>query len=116
MLSSGWFSVKVRLLRRFSSYAGEALKRDFGMELGRITGLDPADPHFEETDPLIRLDETDAYYVDIIHTDANPLLSGVDVIEIPDRKDKVLLPGQLFQTSLTFVSEPGAYFSLVLHL
>jgi hypothetical protein len=93
MLSSGWFSVKVRLLRCFSSYAGEALKRDFGMELGRITGLDPADPHFEETDPLIRLDETDAYYVDIIHTDANPLLSGVDVIHIPDRKDKVLLPG-----------------------
>ncbi len=93
MLSSGWFSVKVHLLRRFSSYAGEALKRDFGMELGRITGLDPADPHFEETDPLIRLDETDAYYVDIIHTDANPLLSGVDVIDIPDREAKALLPG-----------------------
>ena len=52
------------------------MKRDFGLELGRITGLDPADPHFEETDAIIRLDETDAYYVDAIHTDANPLLSG----------------------------------------
>ena len=58
------------------SYAGEALKREFGLELGRITGLDPADPHFEETDPIIRLDETDAFYVDAIHTDANPVLSG----------------------------------------
>jgi pancreatic triacylglycerol lipase len=58
------------------SYAGEALKKEFGLELGRITGLDPADPHFEETDPMVRLDETDAFYVDAIHTDANPLLSG----------------------------------------
>ena len=58
------------------------MRRDFGMVLGRITGLDPADPHFEETDPIVRLDETDAYYVDIIHTDANPLLSGVEFIRI----------------------------------
>lgn len=50
------------------------------MELGRITGLDPADPHFEDTDPIIRLDESDAFYVDIIHTDANPILSGLKLI------------------------------------
>jgi hypothetical protein len=44
-----------------------------------IPGLDPADPHFEGTDPIVRLDETDAYYVDAIHTDANPLLSGKEM-------------------------------------
>ena len=47
----------------------------FGLQLGRITGLDPAEPHFEHTHPKVRLDETDAFYVDVIHTDANPLMS-----------------------------------------
>lgn len=42
----------------------------FGLKLGRITGLDPAEPLFGETDPIVRLDRTDAKYVDIIHTDA----------------------------------------------
>ncbi|KAL3869916.1 hypothetical protein ACJMK2_042538 [Sinanodonta woodiana] len=37
--------------------------------IGRITGLDPAAPNFVDTDPLVRLDHTDAGFVDIIHTD-----------------------------------------------
>jgi pancreatic triacylglycerol lipase len=49
--------------------------KKYGLQLGRITGLDPAEPHFEYTDPIVRLDETDAYFVDVIHTDANPLMS-----------------------------------------
>ena len=55
-------------------YVGSNLKK-YGLQLGRITGLDPAEPHFEYTDPIVRLDETDAYFVDVIHTDANPLMS-----------------------------------------
>ena len=55
-------------------YVGSNLKR-YGLTLGRITGLDPAEPHFEHTHPMVRLDETDAFYVDVIHTDANPLMS-----------------------------------------
>lgn len=35
------------------------------------TGLDPAGPLFSATDPAVRLDPTDAQFVDVIHTDAN---------------------------------------------
>ena len=34
-------------------------------------GLDPAGPLFSATDPAVRLDPTDAQFVDAIHTDAN---------------------------------------------
>ncbi|OWF43648.1 pancreatic lipase-related protein 2-like [Mizuhopecten yessoensis] len=37
--------------------------------LGRITGLDPAEPNFEDTPTEVRLDATDANFVDVIHTD-----------------------------------------------
>ncbi len=51
-----------------AGYAGERIKN-----LGRITGLDPAGPYFENTDPKVRLDETDALFVDVIHTDGAPI-------------------------------------------
>ena len=57
-----------------SGYIGSEL-RNAGHLVGRITGLDPAEPNFEGTDPIVRLDSSDAYYVDVIHTDANPILS-----------------------------------------
>lgn len=38
-----------------------------------LPGLDPAGPYFEDTDLIVRLDHTDADFVDVIHTDTDPL-------------------------------------------
>lgn len=38
-------------------------------------GLDPAGPYFENTDKVVRLDPTDAMFVDAIHTDGESLLT-----------------------------------------
>ncbi|XP_060697791.1 inactive pancreatic lipase-related protein 1-like [Hemiscyllium ocellatum] len=49
--------------------AGEAGKRAPGIP--RITGLDPVEPYFQNTPPEVRLDPTDAFFVDVIHTDGS---------------------------------------------
>ncbi|XP_047985916.1 pancreatic triacylglycerol lipase [Leguminivora glycinivorella] len=54
-------------------YCGHALQKKFNLKLGRITGLDPAAPYFSQTVTLVRLDRSDAKYVDIIHSNAMPL-------------------------------------------
>ncbi|KAM6266175.1 pancreatic lipase-related protein 2-like [Porphyrio hochstetteri] len=51
--------------------AGEAGRRKPG--IGRITGLDPAGPLFQYTPAMVRLDPSDATFVDIIHTHAGHL-------------------------------------------
>ncbi|KAI8793133.1 triacylglycerol lipase [Biomphalaria glabrata] len=56
-----------------SHIAGYAGERTYG-RLGRITGLDPAGPYFENTDIRVRLDPSDARFVDVIHTDGRSLL------------------------------------------
>ncbi|XP_064624490.1 pancreatic lipase-related protein 2-like [Lineus longissimus] len=56
-----------------ASYTGNTL---YG-RLKRITGLDPAGPYFEGTDIAVRLDPSDAQFVDVIHTDADSLLGAV---------------------------------------
>lgn len=44
--------------------------------MGRITGLDPAEPHFAKAQPPIRLDRIAAKYVDVVHTDASQFIRG----------------------------------------
>ena len=45
-------------------------------KLHRITGLDPAGPLYEDEDIDLRLDATDACYVDVIHTNAHSWTTG----------------------------------------
>ncbi|XP_040290635.1 pancreatic triacylglycerol lipase-like [Bufo bufo] len=52
--------------------AGEAGKRKKG--ISRISGLDPAEPYFQNTPIEVRLDPSDATLVDVIHTDSGPLV------------------------------------------
>ncbi|XP_055317695.1 pancreatic triacylglycerol lipase-like [Sitodiplosis mosellana] len=47
--------------------------------IGRITGLDPAEPYFQGMGPNVRLDPSDATFVDVIHTDARSFF----LLEIP---------------------------------
>ncbi|KAL3268284.1 hypothetical protein HHI36_007405 [Cryptolaemus montrouzieri] len=63
-------------------YVGYTLQKEFNLTLERITGLDPAEPHFGKSQPPVRLDKTAAKYVDVIHTDASPiLLGGLGIVE-----------------------------------
>lgn len=48
-----------------AGYAGEKVNGS----LGRISGLDPAEPYFNWMPKSVRLDETDAQFVDVMHTD-----------------------------------------------
>ncbi|GLH06117.1 Phospholipase A1 1 [Gryllus bimaculatus] len=51
-----------------AGYAGERIDG-----LGRITGLDPAEPYFQGLPPFVRLDPSDANFVDVIHTDGKSI-------------------------------------------
>lgn len=57
-----------------AGYAGELIPK-----LGRITGLDPAEPYFQGMPASVRLDPTDATFVDVIHTDGRSFF----LLEIP---------------------------------
>ncbi|XP_046985255.1 pancreatic triacylglycerol lipase-like isoform X1 [Schistocerca americana] len=51
-----------------AGYAGERING-----LGRITGLDPAEPYFQGLPTFVRLDPSDAKFVDVIHTDGKSI-------------------------------------------
>ncbi|KAJ3609845.1 hypothetical protein NHX12_021939 [Muraenolepis orangiensis] len=59
-------------------------------KLGRITGLDPTEPYYQGTDPAVRLDTSDAAFVDVIHTDALPFTKnklGLGMTEVMGHLD-----------------------------
>ena len=47
-----------------------------------FSGLDPAGPAFEGTHARVRLDPTDADFVDVIHTDSDSLVNTGNLFSI----------------------------------
>jgi len=60
---------------QIAGYAGQHL-RMMNQPLARITGLDPAGPLYEALDAELRLDPSDADFVDVIHSNADRFLVG----------------------------------------
>ncbi|XP_019315101.2 pancreatic lipase-related protein 2-like [Panthera pardus] len=56
------------------AHAAAEAGRRLGGCVGRITGLDPAEPCFQGTPEEVRLDPSDAMFVDVIHTDSAPMI------------------------------------------
>ncbi|EDO48486.1 predicted protein, partial [Nematostella vectensis] len=52
-----------------AGYAGSRIKNTTGLKLGRISGLDPAGLYFVNEHVDVRLDPSDAEFVDVMHTD-----------------------------------------------
>nr|XP_040232337.2 uncharacterized protein LOC120955495 [Anopheles coluzzii] len=52
------------------SFTSNALEKSIGVKFRRITGLDPALPFFATARPHWKLDQGDADFVDVIHTNA----------------------------------------------
>ncbi|GFR15536.1 lipase member H [Trichonephila clavata] len=71
-----------------AGYVGEQIPR-----IGRITGLDPAGPYFEDTDPKVRLDPSDALFVDVIHTDSPPAAQVAGMLQPAGHLDFYPTPG-----------------------
>ena len=61
-----------------AGYAGERISG-----LGRISGLDPAEPLFQGMPAEVRLDHSDALFVDVIHTDSKAFMKGGLGLEQP---------------------------------
>ncbi|KAJ8305692.1 hypothetical protein KUTeg_016237, partial [Tegillarca granosa] len=82
MISQGASASNMHLIghslgAHIAGYAGERVAH-----IGRITGLDPADPYFQGTDTRVRLDPSDADFVDVIHTDGSSITSlGMGAIQ-----------------------------------
>lgn len=56
-----------------AGFCGKTFQELTGKTLGHITGLDPAGPCFFQEKTDLKLKESDADFVDIIHTDAGVL-------------------------------------------
>ncbi|CAB4064290.1 GABRA [Lepeophtheirus salmonis] len=72
--AKGFHLIGHSLGSHISGYAGEALIKKYSQKLGRISGLDPAEPLFQSMPEFVRLDPSDAEFVDAIHTDSKSII------------------------------------------
>lgn len=56
-----------------AGFTGKTFKDLTGKSIGRISGLDPAGPCFFQEKTDLKLKESDADFVDVIHSDAEVL-------------------------------------------
>ncbi|XP_053995375.1 pancreatic lipase-related protein 2-like [Hylaeus anthracinus] len=83
--------------------------------IGRITGLDPASPLFETisgiVDPELRLDPTDAQFVDVIHTSGSAFgfLAPLGHADFYPNNGKFPQPGCSFILTSTYCSHSRAH-------
>ena len=59
------------------AYLAKYTRDYFGYTIGRVTGLDAAGPLFEKTSKEVRIDKSDADFVDLIHTNGGDELDGM---------------------------------------
>uniref|UniRef100_A0A2D0PCL7 U49-Eretoxin-Ek1d_1 n=1 Tax=Eresus cinnaberinus TaxID=175337 RepID=A0A2D0PCL7_ERECI len=65
-----------------AGYAGKWIQTQAKSLVSRITGLDPSGPFFKGVDPTVRLDKSDASFVDVIHTNKpSNLITGFGIEE-----------------------------------
>ncbi|KAL0811655.1 hypothetical protein ABMA28_009105 [Loxostege sticticalis] len=74
MLKAGYNPLNLHIIghslgAHIAGFTGKQFTRLTGLRVGRITGLDPAGPCFSHVDDDLRLNSTDAEFVDVIHTD-----------------------------------------------
>ncbi|CAL8114060.1 unnamed protein product [Orchesella dallaii] len=67
---------------QLAGYLGSWLQQKKHLQLGRISGLDPAQLYFQGMPIDARLDPSDSLFVDVIHTDAKPFLYGGEEVSI----------------------------------
>lgn len=78
---------------------------DNDSKIARITGLDPAGPIFVELNASMRLDATDAKFVDVMHTNGGTITKGALGLSTPSGHVDYYCNGGALQ--------PGCYFSSV---
>ena len=61
---------------RKSEYLAKYTRDHFGFTIGRVTGLDAAGPLFERCTNEVRIDKSDADFVDLIHTNGGDEIDG----------------------------------------
>ncbi|XP_029182870.2 inactive pancreatic lipase-related protein 1-like [Acropora millepora] len=76
-LADNFYFIGFSLGAQIAGYTGSYLQAKYDKKLGRITGLDPASPFFTGRDNAVKLDQGDAKYVDVIHTNM-PLVGTPD--------------------------------------